>query len=56
MHFANGRRAFFGWWTVPEGGSAWFSNLPHKELMTPAQAREVAGRRVAGAAARAARR
>ena len=41
MHFANGRRAFFGWWPVPGGGSAWFSNLPHKDLMTPAQARAV---------------
>ncbi|MFD9129715.1 FAD-dependent oxidoreductase [Kitasatospora sp. NPDC059571] len=41
MHFANGRRAFFGWWALPDGGTAWFSNLPHKEAMTPAQARQV---------------
>ncbi|MCX5210287.1 FAD-dependent monooxygenase [Kitasatospora sp. NBC_00240] len=41
MHFANGRRAFFGWWALPEGGTAWFSNLPYKELMTPAEARAV---------------
>ncbi|GAA2790519.1 FAD-dependent monooxygenase [Kitasatospora paracochleata] len=38
MHFANGRRAFFGWWTVPEGGTAWFSNLPHRATLTAAEA------------------
>ncbi|GAA5013450.1 NAD(P)/FAD-dependent oxidoreductase [Kitasatospora paranensis] len=39
MHFANGRRAFFGWWALPDGGTAWFSNLPHRGTTTAAETR-----------------
>jgi 2-polyprenyl-6-methoxyphenol hydroxylase-like FAD-dependent oxidoreductase len=28
MHFAFGRRAFFGYWTGPDRRTMWFSNLP----------------------------
>ncbi|MFG2038915.1 FAD-dependent monooxygenase [Dactylosporangium sp. NPDC048998] len=41
MHFAFGKRAFFGYWTGPDGRTMWFSNLPHRQPMTMAQAREV---------------
>jgi 2-polyprenyl-6-methoxyphenol hydroxylase-like FAD-dependent oxidoreductase len=41
MNFIFGKRAFLGYWTPPEGGTAWFSNLPHAEPLTLAQAREV---------------
>ena len=40
MHFANGRRAFFGWWALPGGGTAWFSNVPYAQEMTGTQARQ----------------
>ncbi|MCX4746225.1 FAD-dependent monooxygenase [Kitasatospora sp. NBC_01287] len=40
MHFANGRQAFFGWWALPGGGTAWFSNVKRAEELTAAQARE----------------
>ncbi|GLW94146.1 FAD-dependent monooxygenase [Actinokineospora globicatena] len=41
MHFAQGKRAFFGYWATAEGDTAWFSNLPHPGAMSSAQAREV---------------
>ena len=41
MHFVFGKRAFLGYWTVPDGRIMWFSNLPRKEPMTMTQAREV---------------
>ena len=41
MHFAFGRRAFFGYWTGPDGRTMWFSNLPSPRPLTMAQAREV---------------
>ncbi|SES19293.1 2-polyprenyl-6-methoxyphenol hydroxylase [Actinokineospora terrae] len=41
MHFAQGKRAFFGYWGTPGGDTAWFSNLPHQGAMSTAQAREV---------------
>jgi 2-polyprenyl-6-methoxyphenol hydroxylase-like FAD-dependent oxidoreductase len=41
MTFANGKRAFFGYWTHPDGDrTLWFSNLPHGEAVTRAQAME----------------
>ncbi|MER8102345.1 FAD-dependent monooxygenase [Kitasatospora sp. NPDC094016] len=42
MHFANGARAFFGYWGLPDGaGTAWFSNIPQPEQLTAEQARAV---------------
>ncbi|MFJ7247207.1 FAD-dependent oxidoreductase [Kitasatospora sp. NPDC098652] len=42
MHFANGARAFFGYWGLPEGrGTAWFSNIPQPEQLTTEQVRAV---------------
>lgn len=41
MYFVFGERGFFGYWVQPDGRTAWFSNLPHAEPMTPAQARAV---------------
>lgn len=40
MHFAFGKRAFFGYWTGPDGRTMWFSNLPSPECLTMAQARQ----------------
>ena len=40
MYFVFGKRAFLGYWVPPDGGTAWFSNLPWKQPMTQAQARE----------------
>jgi len=41
MTFANGKRAFFGFWGHPDGKrTLWFSNLPHGEAMSRAQALE----------------
>jgi 2-polyprenyl-6-methoxyphenol hydroxylase-like FAD-dependent oxidoreductase len=41
MTFANGKRAFFGYWAHPDGKrTLWFSNLPHGEAMSRAQALE----------------
>ncbi|MBV6697499.1 NAD(P)/FAD-dependent oxidoreductase [Kitasatospora aureofaciens] len=35
VHFANGARAFFGYWGLPDGaGTAWFSNVPQPEQLT----------------------
>jgi len=41
MHFAFGKRAFFGYWTQPDGSTALFSNLPHASPMTLAEVRQV---------------
>jgi 2-polyprenyl-6-methoxyphenol hydroxylase-like FAD-dependent oxidoreductase len=41
MHFAFGKRAFFGYWTQPDGSTALFSNLPHVQPMTLAEVRQV---------------
>ena len=40
MYFANGKRAFMGYWTQADGNTAWFANVPHAEAMTNAEARE----------------
>lgn len=42
MHFAFGKRAFFGYWTQSDGSVALFSNLPHEPIST-AEARAVPG-------------
>nr|WP_202512437.1 FAD-dependent monooxygenase [Streptomyces sp. SID3343] len=41
MHFAFGKRAFFGHWTQSDGSTALFCNLPWPEPMTTAEARAV---------------
>jgi 2-polyprenyl-6-methoxyphenol hydroxylase-like FAD-dependent oxidoreductase len=41
MYFVFGKRAFLGYWRQPEGRTAWFSNLPHAQPISAAQAREV---------------
>jgi len=41
MHFAFGKRAFFGYWTLPDGRTGWFSNLPHEKPVPIAEARRV---------------
>ncbi|MER7671067.1 FAD-dependent monooxygenase [Kitasatospora sp. NPDC096128] len=42
VHFANGARAFFGYWGLADGsGTAWFSNIPQPEQLTAEQARTV---------------
>jgi len=41
MYFVFGKRAFMGHWSAPGGGTAWFSNLPHPEPLTMAEARRV---------------
>ncbi len=38
-YFVFGRRAFLGYWVQPDGRTAWFSNLPHKDPMTMSQTR-----------------
>jgi 2-polyprenyl-6-methoxyphenol hydroxylase-like FAD-dependent oxidoreductase len=43
MHFANGRQAFLGWWALPGGGTAWFSNVTHAQELTATQAGETSG-------------
>ncbi|XVQ12960.1 FAD-dependent oxidoreductase [Spirillospora sp. CA-255316] len=40
-YFVFGDRAFLGYWVQPDGTTAWFGNVPHREPMTSAQAREV---------------
>src|SRR5262249_41958874 len=40
MHFAFGKRAFFGYWTGPDGRTMWFSNLPRAEYLSLTQARQ----------------
>ncbi|HEU5427138.1 MAG TPA: FAD-dependent monooxygenase [Actinocrinis sp.] len=39
MYFAFGKHGFLGYWPVPDGGTAWFSNLPHDRLLTAAETR-----------------
>ncbi len=41
MHFVFGKNAFLGHWREPDGGTGWFSNLPHEEPLTATQARAV---------------
>ncbi|MFE4971259.1 FAD-dependent oxidoreductase [Kitasatospora sp. NPDC056651] len=42
IHFAQGARAFFGYWALPGGaGTTWFSNIPQPEQLTAEQARAV---------------
>jgi 2-polyprenyl-6-methoxyphenol hydroxylase-like FAD-dependent oxidoreductase len=41
MHFAFGKRAFYGYWTQPDGSDVFFSNYPHPEPMTLAQAKAI---------------
>ncbi|GLZ36818.1 FAD-dependent monooxygenase [Actinokineospora sp. NBRC 105648] len=42
MHFAQGKRAFFGYWADPEADrTLWFSNLPDRGAMSIAEARAV---------------
>ncbi|MFF7991713.1 FAD-dependent oxidoreductase [Kitasatospora xanthocidica] len=42
VHFAQGGRAFFGFWALPDGaGTTWFSNIPQPEQLTAEQARGV---------------
>lgn len=42
VHFANGARAFFGYWPLADGsGTAWFSNIPQPEQLTQEQTRAV---------------
>lgn len=38
-YFVFGRRAFLGYWSQPDGTTAWFANVPHAEPMTAAEAR-----------------
>ncbi|MEU4698259.1 FAD-dependent oxidoreductase [Nonomuraea dietziae] len=38
-YFVFGSRGFLGYWVQPDGRTAWFANLPHKEPMSAAQAR-----------------
>jgi len=40
MYFANGKRAFIGYWTQADGSTMWFANVPHPQPMTNAQARQ----------------
>ncbi|MBP0450028.1 FAD-dependent monooxygenase [Kitasatospora sp. RG8] len=42
VHFANGARAFFGYWGLADGsGTAWFSNIPQPEPLGLEQVRAV---------------
>jgi 2-polyprenyl-6-methoxyphenol hydroxylase-like FAD-dependent oxidoreductase len=41
IQFIHGKRAFLGYWLQPNGRALWFSNLPHKEFMSTAQARAI---------------
>ncbi|MER7843499.1 NAD(P)/FAD-dependent oxidoreductase [Kitasatospora sp. NPDC096077] len=41
VHFANGARAFFGYWGQADGsGTAWFSNIPQPEQLSPEEVRD----------------
>jgi 2-polyprenyl-6-methoxyphenol hydroxylase-like FAD-dependent oxidoreductase len=40
MYFANGKRAFMGYWTQADGKTIWFANVPRAEPMTSAEARQ----------------
>jgi 2-polyprenyl-6-methoxyphenol hydroxylase-like FAD-dependent oxidoreductase len=39
MYFANGKRAFMGYWTQADGSTIWFANVPRAESMSSAEAR-----------------
>ncbi len=39
MYFAFGTQAFLGYWPVPGGGTAWFSNLPWDRALTAQETR-----------------
>ncbi|ACZ87042.1 FAD-dependent oxidoreductase [Streptosporangium roseum] len=39
-YFSFGKKAFLGYWSQPDGTTAWFGNVPHKEPMSIAQARQ----------------
>ena len=41
MYFANGRRAFMGYWTQRDERTAWFANVPYAEPLTRAAAQRV---------------
>lgn len=41
MYFVMGKRAFFGYFQRSDGRMMWFSNLPHQDPLTGAQARSV---------------
>jgi 2-polyprenyl-6-methoxyphenol hydroxylase-like FAD-dependent oxidoreductase len=38
MYFANGKRAFMGYWTRADGNTIWFANVPRVEPLTIAEA------------------
>jgi 2-polyprenyl-6-methoxyphenol hydroxylase-like FAD-dependent oxidoreductase len=38
-YFVFGRRAFLGYWSQPDGTTAWFANVPSQEPLTPAEGR-----------------
>lgn len=41
MHFAFGKRAFFGYQIFDDGTGGWFANLPHKQPLTAADAKRI---------------
>jgi 2-polyprenyl-6-methoxyphenol hydroxylase-like FAD-dependent oxidoreductase len=41
MYFAQGTKAFLGYWANPGGGTAWFSNLPSERMLSLAETRAV---------------
>jgi len=41
MHFAFGKKSFYGYWRQPDGTDAFFSNFPQERPMTLAEARAV---------------
>jgi 2-polyprenyl-6-methoxyphenol hydroxylase-like FAD-dependent oxidoreductase len=41
MHFAFGKRSFYGYWTQPDGSEVFFSNHPQEQPMTLREARAV---------------
>ncbi|MFI6318360.1 FAD-dependent oxidoreductase [Nonomuraea sp. NPDC050556] len=42
MHFAFGK-AFIGYWSLPDGRTGWFTNLPHAEALSYQRARAIPG-------------
>jgi 2-polyprenyl-6-methoxyphenol hydroxylase-like FAD-dependent oxidoreductase len=41
MHFAFGKKSFYGYWKQPDGTDAFFSNFPQRQPMSLAEARAV---------------
>jgi 2-polyprenyl-6-methoxyphenol hydroxylase-like FAD-dependent oxidoreductase len=41
MHFAFGKKSFYGYWKQPDGTDAFFSNFPQEQPMSLAEARAV---------------